>query len=203
MRPPKDFLEANKVNNVYPVKIYYVTTGRNAWRSTWIKRYYKGCMRYSLESAKSYCEEHRQRGTVFYIRELPSLAFFSEKDTLIVSEINTKDFFSRVNFNTLCNYLNEFDSNVLNFYQVYKLFRPISQIWPKDYPKDDSVIMAICTKPYDMSKLVDGDVLSSYASYSIGGNYLLAWSKNNTKDYNLDKIYSISSLLTKYIHSVK
>ena len=78
MRPPRDFLEANKVNNVYPVKIYYVTTGRNAWRSTWIERYYKGCMRYSLESAKSYCEGHRQRGTVFYIRELPSLAFFQK-----------------------------------------------------------------------------------------------------------------------------
>ena len=63
--------------------------------------------------------------------------------------------------------------------------------------------MSICPKPYDMLIIADGNVLSSYTSYSIGGNYLLAWSKNNTKDYNLDKIYSISSLLTKYIHSVK
>lgn len=203
MRLTRVSLEVNKVNNICPVKIYYVTTGRNAWWSTWIKRYHNGCMHHSLESAKSYCEKHRQRGTVFYIRELPSLAFFSENETLIVSEINTKDFFSRVNFNILCNYLNEFDNNVLNFYQVYKLFRPISQIWPKDYPKDDSVIMAICPKPYDMPMLVDGDVLNSYTSYSFGGNYLLAWSKNNIKDDKLDKVYSISSLLTKHIHSDK
>lgn len=111
--------------------------------------------------------------------------------------------FSCVNFNILCNYLNEFDNNVLNFYQVYKLFRPISQIWPKDYPKDDSVIMAICPKPYGMPMLADGDVLNSYTSYSFGGNYLLAWSKNNIKDDKLDKVYSISSLLTKHIHSDK
>src|SRR4051812_25147339 len=91
--PPDDFRA--RVCAVRVVKVFYVSTGRNAWWSTWVTRYSPGCMHGALESAKAFCEERRRQGTIFYIDELPSLAFVASECALVVSEINTEGFFDR------------------------------------------------------------------------------------------------------------
>jgi hypothetical protein len=46
-------------------KIYYVSSGRNAWWSTWVKQYNSGCMHTTLDGAKKYAEKMRTNGSVF------------------------------------------------------------------------------------------------------------------------------------------
>lgn len=79
-----------RVEKATPVKLYYISYGRNAWNSTWVQRYAQGCMHLSFASAAAYAEGRRTQGTVFYIRELPALCFTGEGPTFFITEINTK-----------------------------------------------------------------------------------------------------------------
>jgi hypothetical protein len=78
------------VEKATPVKLYYISYGRNAWNSTWIQRYTQGCMHLSFASASAYAESRRTQGTVFYVRELPALCFTGDGPALFVTEINSK-----------------------------------------------------------------------------------------------------------------
>lgn len=164
------------VRDVRPVKVYYVSTGRNAWWSTWITRYSHGCMHSTLESAKQYCEKRRVQGTVFYINELPSLGFFAPERALLVSEINTEHFFQRFNEERLENILEVLPTSTLTLRQVEHMFKPTSELWPWNYPVRDSAILTFCSEPSPLRVASTKSGLKSFASHSMGGNYYLGWS---------------------------
>ncbi|MDH1211735.1 hypothetical protein N5C38_11810 [Pseudomonas chengduensis] len=69
--------------------IYFVHEGRNAWHSTWVQKYYPGCMHSTEEGAIEYCEERRKNGSVFYIIEIPALITCFNYGKLIATQINT------------------------------------------------------------------------------------------------------------------
>jgi hypothetical protein len=77
MRIPTAFDEFlfnhNKINDVFLARLYFCTKGRNAWHSTWIKRYLTGSIKTTIESAKEYCESLRGNGNTLYINEIPAL----------------------------------------------------------------------------------------------------------------------------------
>ncbi len=70
-------------------RIYYLIRGRNAWHSTWVQHYFPGCMSTKLSDAESDAERKRGNGNVFYIKELPALAFQCSKGVFLVTQINT------------------------------------------------------------------------------------------------------------------
>ncbi len=77
-----------KVIRVSGCKVWYVNDGRNAWHSTWVKKYRSGCFHLTLSTAKEFCESKRVQGSVFYIEELPALQIDSEHGSLFVTQIN-------------------------------------------------------------------------------------------------------------------
>src|SRR5258708_8207317 len=164
------------VRTVKVVRLFYVTTGRNAWWSTWITRYSPGCMHSTIESAKAFCEPSRVQGTVFYIDELPSLAFVVPERALVVSEINTDEFLGRLDFTRLTNLTAVLPVSIMTPRPMTYVFRPESPLWPPTYPKKDSAILSFCSKPETLAEVLPNDQLSSWASSSPGPNYHLNWS---------------------------
>lgn len=77
------------VKSVSAKKIYYLVTGRNAWRSTWVKYFYKRCISTEYRELEADAEKMREAGTVFYIKELPALCFESDSGCFILAEIDT------------------------------------------------------------------------------------------------------------------
>lgn len=171
------------VREVKVVRLFYVTTGRNAWWSTWITRYSPGCMHSTLDSAQSFCEKRRVQGTVFYIDELPSLAFIAPDRALVISEINTDVFLGRLNLVRLLGITGVLPVSTMTLRQMIYLFRPKSPLWPSDYPRKDSAILSFCFRPDTLLEVEHREELLSLASSSSGPNYYLGWSSRPfTKD---------------------
>ncbi len=164
------------VRTVKVVRLFYVTTGRNAWWSTWITRYSPGCMHSTIKSAKTFCEQRRVQGTVFYIDELPSLAFVVPERALVISEINTDEFLGRLDFTRLTSLTTVLPVSSMTLRQMTYVFRPESPLWPPSYPQKDSTILSFCSKPETLAEVLPNDQLFSWASSSTGPNYHLNWS---------------------------
>ncbi|MCX7197672.1 MAG: hypothetical protein NTW37_06700 [Proteobacteria bacterium] len=164
------------VREVKPVKLHYVTSGRNAWWSTWITRYSPGCMHSTMDSAKQFCESQRVQGTVFYIDELPSIAFIADNRALVVSEINTDSFLKRIDVELLTTITTVFPVSTMTLRQMMYVFRPYSPLWPKDYPRLNSAIVSFSSAGDTMVELHTEEELFSYASSSVGPSYYLNWS---------------------------
>ena len=183
------------VRAVKVIKIFYVSTGRNAWWSTWITRYSPGCMHSTFDSAKKFCEAKRAQGTVFYIDELPSLAFFAPERALVISEINTDAFLGRLDFEHLTSITTVFPVSTMTFQQMSYIFRPESPLWPSAYPQRDSAILSFCSAPESLAEISQSDELSSFASSSAGPSYYLSWSKRPfTK--NRASLHNIASAMS-------
>ena len=50
-------LTKTQITGIHSCALYFVTTGRNAWHSTWVQQYTNGCMHSSIASAKQYTEK--------------------------------------------------------------------------------------------------------------------------------------------------
>jgi len=172
------------VREVKVVKLHYVTTGRNAWWSTWVTRYSQGCLHSKMDSAKAFCEARRVQGTVFNIDELPSIAFIAENRALIVSEINTETFLKRLDARRLTSITTVFPVSTMTLHQIMYVFRPESPLWPTDYPKQDSTILSFCSASGTLAELGAKEKMSSYTSSSSGPSYTLNWS---TRPFSKDR----------------
>lgn len=174
------------IKSVKAVKIYYVWTGRNAWWSVWSTRYSKGCMHLSLKSAKDYCEKLRTQGTVFYIDQLPSIAFIATKRTLFVSEINTEKFFERLKTQKLKDLINIIPVSTMTLHQISLIFNSYSLLWSENYPKDNSCILSFANFSDGFEEIQQNEELISYGSSSSGPNFYLKWTERKfAKDSTL------------------
>ncbi len=187
-------------------KIYYVSSGRNAWHSTWVKQYNPGCMHSTLQSAKNYAEKLRTNGSVFYIQELPALVLEGELTSLIVTQINCMDVLQDYkpkikppNNKSTCCYITAGNSLL----HACKSFDHDSIFWKTAPPAKNSVIRLLCTikikdfDPYHASNI------SAYKSESIGPDYLLNWSASvfEMKNKSLVKINNSRHRFNKEIIS--
>lgn len=163
------------IRSIRAVKLFYVTSGRNAWWTTWITRYFPGCMHATLDSARKYAEQNRVQGTVFYIGELPSIAFDTGEGVLVVSEINTERFFSRFRVKNLQKDFELMPRSSITLSQVVDLFRSDSAMWVAGYPLRNSSILSFCDSTEKLVALNRGQRLISWVSSSIGGNQALRW----------------------------
>lgn len=169
--------------------LYYVSTHRNAWHSTWIGRYSTGCMHTTLESAKEYAEQHRVRGTVFIIKQLPCLVYKCQDICLIVTEINTSRPLLGYNLDINEAKQGEVVESESNSYlkigaplnRIVMSFLPSSRFWyAKPNPMNSIIMMASRKHILPLEKLKSQNLLS-YSSFSNGGNYYLGWTSFNSK----------------------
>ena len=181
-------------------KIYYAHDGRNAWHSTWVQRYFDGCMHTTLQSANEYCEGRRKSGSVFYINELPALWLTIYLGTYVLIQINEKNPFGNYSATSpredtngsrlteapgLFNRGNSASSAIKSFVHY-------SQHWRKS-PDADSIILTWHSNVGDsttahstekgrnaknqiVEPLTDSP-MHRYTSSSAGSDYLLQWTR--------------------------
>ena len=187
-------ISAAKVASFRPCVIYYITTGRNAWHSTWIQRYSKGCMHTTIQSAKRHAEKLRTQGTVFTITEYPALQIITASGHIIITQINTKRPLADYSPDAVRaqppqgaelidgardNYLIEgaiASSVVLSF-------DCSSRFWRKPPPRKNSLIVTASSDAALKVMILTQRKLQAWSSYSNGSGYLLGWREreNNIK----------------------
>lgn len=166
-------------------KIYYVSSGRNAWWSTWIKRYTSGCMHTTLNSAKLHAEKLRTNGSVFYIHEIPALVFEGSHISFVVTQINCADVLKNYKPISSCVNKKVYCHVVVgtSFRKVYNAFSHNSIFWSVAPPAKDSVIRLLCHKKINEFDEYRSSETKSYRSESIGSKYSLYW---NVSPFNID-----------------
>jgi hypothetical protein len=179
-------LAKSKVKAVDACILYYLYQGRNAWHSTWVTQYSYGCMHTTLESAKESAERLRTQGSVFYIRQLPALAFRSAQGALIVTQINTtqplRDY-SAVALRPLPHGVERLKGGRENYVSkgapisgAALSFSRSSRFWKKAPPHRNSVIVdASLDRSVALEQLTKSK-LRTFKSSSNGGAYFLSWS---------------------------
>lgn len=185
-------IDSHSKINREPVKsitnrvIYYVSSGRNAWHGTWVGQYKKGCMHTSLRSAKEYAEKNRASGTVFYINQIPCLVFRSERQALLVTEINSNNPLLGYSCNSTSDALGGNSKKINGALDNYMSigaplngvglsFLSTSRFWEKrPSPKNSIMLLSHSDSRISLEKLC-GDGLLAYEAFSNGGQYLLGW----------------------------
>ena len=73
-----------------PVTLYFLSTGRTAWRGAWSEQYRSGSALFSnLDEAKRSAESRRSQGTKFEIEQVPGLAFYSLEGVVACVEFHS------------------------------------------------------------------------------------------------------------------
>jgi hypothetical protein len=75
---------------VHEGKLLYLAYGRNAWNSTWIKRYYPGSLSFFENDLQKLCESLRVQGSVFRIEPVSAVFIEYEDDTIVLASINDR-----------------------------------------------------------------------------------------------------------------
>lgn len=175
-----------------PIKLFYLFTGRNAWWTTWVKKYRNDCMHPDLKSAKASAERQRTQGSVFNIKELPALLFVFPNISLLVTEINVQNPMSGYSRRAVrkrpgdgSKFIdspsdNYFAPNVM-FEGVSLSFRYDSRFWRRPPPPTDHVIQLISRFDASHFELLGGAPLKLYVSRSRGPQYCLSWNQLPTK----------------------
>lgn len=78
----------HKVKEIAPIKLYLIRSGRNAWQSTWITQYTEQTIQPDLASAIEQAETQRRKGDVYYILEMPALAFTTAQLCLVCTQFS-------------------------------------------------------------------------------------------------------------------
>jgi hypothetical protein len=180
-------LRGEKARCFSGVKIFYVYTGRNAWHSTWSQRYHDGCMHTALGTAQDYAEKQRKQGSVFYIEERPALAFESENQTLIITQVNAATPLGHYSAKALPpragiqqTVMEGSPDSYLTIGAVLDgvalSFNHDSRFWRISPPRENSIILLRSPNPQVVFQDLTPEKLALRRSYSNGPRYRLGWS---------------------------
>tara|TARA_R110000850_G_scaffold172522_3_gene297805 strand:- start:905 stop:1531 length:627 start_codon:yes stop_codon:yes gene_type:complete len=76
--------------NIHSGKLLYLGYGRNAWHSTWIRRYYPGSISFFEKDLQLLCETRRVQGSVFRIEPVPVVYLEYQHDVIVLLAINDR-----------------------------------------------------------------------------------------------------------------
>lgn len=192
----------SKAKKIFKCKLYYVYYGRNAWHSTWVTKYVEGSIHTGFDSARSFVEQRRVQGSVFYISEIPGIVYQSEKGYLIITEINTEQVLKGFNHLTLEDNISYGEPKIIlkavlnsKIEGIADAFDPFSEHWNERYRYLNSVLIL-----YSIKKNVEFEKFSKrnnlrYSSYSIGVDYYYQYHqhKNKIDDKFIDSIIKESN----------
>lgn len=184
------YLESLSLHDVASIKIYYCLLGRNAWHSTWIRRYSNNCMHLTIESAKKYAESLRNNGSVFFIYEIPALLLDTQDYAVIITQINEDcplRQYSMKGAKKIGYGVKEKKDKYSENYivrgapmdRVISSFLPDSRFWKAQQPLKDSIIF-LYTRFQENAILLSHEKPKAWKSFSIGKNYCLGWIPMNS-----------------------
>lgn len=184
----KEFLDSQFID-LRLVSLYLLSTGRNAWHSTWSEKYRRNAALFStFESAKSVAEKARNRGTTFEIEQIPGLAFYSLEGVAAVVEFHSKPSFNKL----------KIDKAAINL----KIGRSIgealvpfisaeSEYWERPFPSVDSFVAVKSDLAEDFEPIPEAVYFKRWSSVSHGSNFYLSWNeKNKPIETPINRIFS-------------
>ena len=89
--PPTSLAKRNHLpREVHHGKMLYLGYARNAWHSTWIRRYYPGSISFFEKDLQSLSEGFRVQGSVFRIEPVPAVYLEYEEGVVVLIAINDR-----------------------------------------------------------------------------------------------------------------
>lgn len=122
--------------NIRSVAAMFLSFGRNAWHSTWIRQYKDGDFFRDGRRVREAVDARRSPGTVFYLKVLPALQFDFGDRKFVMTEINTIEPFrymdlDHARFGLLGDDLDTF----------LDLVPPPSGLWKRGQPCENSIVV--------------------------------------------------------------
>ncbi|MDH7975697.1 hypothetical protein QH494_26220, partial [Sphingomonas sp. AR_OL41] len=128
---------------VRAVAILFLSIGRNAWHSTWIRRYSSGDFFRDGRKVQSVVEARKTRGTVFYMDVLPAFQIGFGDRKFLLTEINTNEPFRNIDLSTV-----RYGLMVENLSGFLKRIEPPSSLWKPEQPAANRVILQEVSKEF-------------------------------------------------------
>ena len=187
------FVSTRCVTKIDAAILYYLHYGRNAWHSTWIRRYYReGCLHSTLDSAKLTAEKLRGQGTTFTIEQMPALSIGSDIGFVFVTQINSAcplQHFLTEEIEEIDTKRSGYETAEMRFPlrygtpigDVLKAFRSDSKCWTQATRPMTQTQQVLCL---DVDAPVESchiDQLRAYKSFPQGSGYRLGWSPREAR----------------------
>jgi hypothetical protein len=167
----------SKLNYVQGVTLYLLSTGRNAWHSTWSERYRSDAALFAtFDLAKASAEKSRNRGTKFEIEQFPGLAFYSLAGVVALVEFHSKQSFSKLRLETLTNRL-EVGTLLRDAIDPFKAAS--SEYWNTPFPSENSFLAVKSDLAEQLEPLPTPSYLKKWGSIASGSNYYLGWNEKS------------------------
>jgi len=171
-----EFLDS-KLLNLQGVTLYLLSTGRNAWHSTWSERYRRDAALFStFNSAKAAAEKSRNRGTTFEIEQFPGLAFFSVAGVVALVEFHSKQPFGKLKIEAIGDQL-KIESTIRD--AIAPFTEATSEFWIEPFPSESSFVGVKADLAEEFEPLPSPSYLKKWGSVASGSNYYLGWNEKN------------------------
>lgn len=168
----------SELKDLQLVTIYMLSTGRNAWNSTWSAKYSHSAALYaSFDAAKAAAEVERKMGTTFKIRQIPGIALISIKGVIVFVEFHSEEAFARLK-------IEQINDNIHIGTPVSVAMKPFMKatedFWNGPFPSESSFTSA----KTDLSEVFEmlsppNTQLKQWGSVANGSNYYLGWHEKN------------------------
>jgi hypothetical protein len=172
-----DELLNSRLKKLKGVSLYLLSTGRNAWHSTWSERYRGEAALFSnFDSAKAEAERSRNRGTTFEIEQYPGLAFYSIKGVVALVEFHSKQSFDKLRIEDVGDTLHV-DTPIRD--AIAPFTAATSEFWNKPFPSENSFVVVKSDLAEDFEPLMVPSYLKKWGSVASGSNYYLGWNEKS------------------------
>ena len=125
---------ANTLQTATPIVVYFISSGRNAWHSTWMQKYEKNTLMSSYDASRTFIGSRMTQGTAFRMTITPAWHLRFSSKSFLVCEINTSRPFSRL-------LEAAFTVPGISEEQAVLLLKPTSPLWQGPAPRHDSIIV--------------------------------------------------------------
>jgi len=162
-----------------PVTLYFLSTGRTAWRGAWSEQYRSGSALFSnLDEAKRSAESRRSQGTKFEIEQVPGLAFYSLEGVVACVEFHSSPPYKNLK-------ITEISESMKLGSPLIKAITPFSrashEFWNYPFPSKSSFISVRADLTTTFESLVETSP-RAWKSMSWGINYGLGWRETNKRE---------------------
>jgi hypothetical protein len=132
---PVDFSEEeSELLSCTPILIWFPFFGRNAWHSTWVKRYRAGALQPERRATENYITEGFIQGSNWGFQVLPGFYLKFSDSAYLLTEINSKSPFSKL-----------IDASLLKPFisksHCLKNLKPSSPSWAPEHAHENGVIV--------------------------------------------------------------
>lgn len=188
-------ISSGSLLTVEATRLFFLHDGRNAWHSTWVQKYYEGCLHTSLFAAQMSALRKRVQGSRFYIEEVPAVLIRADAGCLAITQINSPNplasYLLRVKQSSVdLRGMSLSDGDDRNYYLapgspilgLAKSFDLSSGFWSPCHNSDDDTQIVASDDPTEAFSKLGGSKLRRWVSSSYGGGSPLGWLEEDSRD---------------------